>query len=101
MNTSPQSRAPSPELFFDTMNAHVRTAALKGAVQLEVFTAIGEGNTAANSIAARCKTSERGMRILCDYLVIMGFLTKTGTSYRLTPDSQMFLDRHSPAYLGT
>src|SRR5579872_4951858 len=102
MSTAPQTQTqPSPALFFETMNAYQRTAALKGAIQLDVFTAIGEGNTTAPSIAARCQTSERGMRILCDYLVIIGFLTKTGTSYRLTPDSQMFLDRHSPAYLGT
>ena len=97
---SPQAKPPSPELFFDTMNAHVRTAALKGAIELDVFTAIGEGSTAAKSIAARCKTSERGMRILCDYLVVIGFLTKEGAAYRLTPDSAMFLDRRSPAYLG-
>ena len=41
------------------------------------------------------------MRILCDYLVIIGFLTKEDASYRLTPDTAMFLDRRSPAYLGT
>jgi len=101
MSTSPQPHAPSPELFFDTMNAHIRTAALKGAIQLDVFTAIGEGNITAQALSARCQTSERGMRILCDYLVIIGFLTKEATTYRLTPDTAMFLDRRSPAYLGT
>jgi DNA-binding IclR family transcriptional regulator len=83
------------------MNAYQRTAAVKGAIQLDVFTAIGEGNTTAAALAGRCDTSERGMRILCDYLVIIGFLTKDGTDYRLTPDSAMFLDRRSPAYMGT
>jgi 2-polyprenyl-3-methyl-5-hydroxy-6-metoxy-1,4-benzoquinol methylase len=88
-------------LFFETMNAYQRTAALKGAIQLDVFTAIGEGNHAAPAIAARCRTSERGMRILCDYLVIIGFLAKEAHDYRLTPDSAVFLDRRSPAYIGT
>jgi 2-polyprenyl-3-methyl-5-hydroxy-6-metoxy-1,4-benzoquinol methylase len=88
-------------LFFETMNAYQRTAALKGAIQLDVFTAIGEGNHTAPAIAARCRTSERGMRILCDYLVIIGFLAKEGHDYRLTPDSAAFLDRRSPAYIGT
>jgi ubiquinone/menaquinone biosynthesis C-methylase UbiE len=83
------------------MNAYQRTAALKGAIALDVFTAIGEGIHTASAIAARCRTSERGMRILCDYLVIIGFLAKQGGDYRLTPDSAMFLDRRSPAYLGT
>jgi 2-polyprenyl-3-methyl-5-hydroxy-6-metoxy-1,4-benzoquinol methylase len=93
--------APAPTLFFETMNAYQRTSALKGAIQLDVFTAIGEGKTTVNAIAARCQTSERGMRILCDYLVIIGFLTKNGASYELTPESAMFLDRRSPAYLGS
>jgi len=101
MSTIPQTQPPSPELIFDTLNAYQRTAALKGAIQLDVFTAIGEGNVTANAIAARCKTSERGMRILCDFLVIMGFLTKRGSNYGLTPDSALFLDRRSHAYLGT
>jgi 2-polyprenyl-3-methyl-5-hydroxy-6-metoxy-1,4-benzoquinol methylase len=93
--------APAPTLFFETMNAYQRTSALKGAIQLDVFTAIGEGKTTVNAIAARCQTSERGMRILCDYLVIIGFLTKDGANYALTPESAMFLDRRSPAYLGS
>src|SRR5579872_5929367 len=102
MSTAPQTQTqPSPALFFETMNAYQRTAALKGAIQLDVFTAIGEGNTTAPSIAARCETSERGMRILCNYLVIIGFLTKDGANYGLTPDSGLFLDRRSPVYLGT
>ena len=99
--SAPQTQTPSPALFFETMNAYQRTAALKGAIQLEVFTAIGEGNTTAQSIAACCRTSERGMRILCDYLVIIGFLTKDGSNYGLTQDTAMFLDRQSPAYIGT
>jgi SAM-dependent methyltransferase len=101
MSSAPQTSTPSPALFFDTMNAYQRTAALKGAIELEVFTAIGEGNTTAPAIAARCRSSERGMRILCDYLVIIGFLTKEGANYRLTSDSALFLDRRSPAYIGT
>lgn len=101
MSSAPQTGSPSPVLFFETMNAYQRTAALKGAIQLDVFTAIGEGNNTAPAIAARCRTSERGMRILCDYLVIMGFLGKDGHNYRLTPDSAVFLDRRSPAYMGT
>ena len=101
MSSAPQTQTPSPALFFDTLNAYQRTAAIKGALQLDVFTAIGEGNSTAAAIAGRCDTSERGMRILCDFLVVIGFLTKDGANYRLTPDSAMFLDRRSPAYMGT
>lgn len=91
---------PSPELFFSTVTAYQRTAVIKAAIELEVFTAIAEGNTSAATIANRSQASERGVRILCDSLVINGFLTKQAGQYGLTPDSAMFLDRKSPAYLG-
>ena len=100
MSTS-VAQQPSPQLFFQTINAHQRTEALKAALELEVFTAIGEGNTTAAEIAKRCQTSERGMRILCDYLTIMEMLTKQGDRYGLTLDSATFLDKRSPAYLGS
>ncbi|HEU4508515.1 MAG TPA: class I SAM-dependent methyltransferase [Pyrinomonadaceae bacterium] len=99
MSTS-AAQQPSPQLFFQTINAHQRTEALKAAIELEVFTAIGEGNTTAAEIAKRCQTSEKGMRILCDFLTIMEMLTKDGDRYALTLDSATFLDKRSPAYIG-
>lgn len=99
MSTS-AAQQPSPQLFFQTVNAHQRTEALKTAIELEVFTAIGEGNTTAAQLAKRCQTSERGMRILCDFLTTMEMLTKEGDRYALTLDSATFLDKRSPAYLG-
>ncbi len=99
MSTS-AAQQPSPQLFFQTINAHQRTEALKAGIELEVFTAIGEGNTTAAQLAKRCQTSEKGMRILCDYLTIMEMLTKESNRYALTLDSTVFLDKRSPAYLG-
>jgi ubiquinone/menaquinone biosynthesis C-methylase UbiE len=99
MSTS-AAQQPSPQLFFQTINAHQRTEALKAAIELDVFTAIGEGNTTAAQIAKRCQTSERGMRILCDFLTIHGMLSKQDGHYGLTLDSATFLDKRSPAYLG-
>ena len=99
--SSPATQQPSPQLFFQTINAYQRSEALKAAIELEVFTAIGEGNVTAADIANRCKASERGTRILCDFLCIMGFLTKEENRYSLTQDSAIFLDKRSPAYLGS
>ena len=98
--SSPQMQQPSPQLFFSTLTSYQRTEGLRAAVDLEVFTAIGEGASTTTEIAKRCDASERGIRILCDFLCIMGFLNKSGQSYKLTADSAMFLDKHSPAYLG-
>jgi len=99
--SSPSTQQPSPQLFFQTINAYQRTEGLKAAIELEIFSAIGEGNTTAAEIAKRCGASERGTRILCDFLCIMAFLNKEGNRYSLTPDSAMFLDKRSPAYLGS
>jgi len=96
----PATQQPSPQLFFQTINAHQRTEALKAAIELEVFTAIGEGNATAAELARRCQTSEKGMRVLCDFLTIMEMLTKQDDRYALTLDSATFLDKRSPAYLG-
>jgi len=98
--SSPQTQQPNPALLFQTINAYQRTEALKAAIELEVFTAIGEGKTTAKAIAERTSAAERGIRILCDFLCIMGFLNKAGQDYSLTPDSAMFLDKKSPAYMG-
>jgi ubiquinone/menaquinone biosynthesis C-methylase UbiE len=100
MSTS-AAQQPSPVLFFQTINAHQRTEALKAAIELEVFTAIGEDNTTAAEIAKRCQASEKGIRVLCDYLTTMEMLTKQGDHYALTLDSSVFLDKRSPAYLGS
>jgi SAM-dependent methyltransferase len=91
---------PTPERFFGAINAYEQTEAIKTAVELEVFTAIAEGNATAAAIAKRCEASDRGVRVLCDFLTIHGFLTKDGTQYGLTQDSAVFLDRKSPAYVG-
>ena len=93
--------APSPQLFFDTAQAYQRTAALRAAIELDLFTAIGDGAYTVPAIAAQCKASERGIRILCDYLTIIGFLTKADGRYQLTPDSSVFLSKRSPAYFGS
>ena len=98
--TTPSTKQPSPQLFFQTINAYQQTEALKAAIELEIFTAIGEGNTTAADIAKRCNAAERGVRVLCDFLCIMGFLSKDGNRYGLTQDSAIFLDKRSPAYLG-
>lgn len=101
MATIVPHQQPTPERFFNAINAYEQTEAMKAAVELEIFTAIAEGNTTAAKMAKRCEAAERGVRTLCDFLTIHGFLTKEGAQYALTPDSALFLNRHSPAYIGT
>lgn len=85
-----------PQLIWDTMNAYQRTAALRAAIELDLFTAVGEGKNAADALASACGASTRGIRILCDYLTVAGFLNKKANTYALTATSELFLNRNSP-----
>jgi hypothetical protein len=88
---------PSPTAVFEALTAYQRTAAIRAAIQLELFTAIGEGLETPLALAERCGAAERGVRMLCDRLVVDGFLTKTDARYALTPTAAVFLDARSPA----
>lgn len=91
---------PSPALFFETVNAYQKTAALKAAIDLDIFTQITHKAITAKQLSEACHASVRGIEILCDYLVTLGFLSKRDGHYELTQDSEFFLNRESPAYLG-
>ncbi len=97
---TPTDTAAFPNLVFETLTAYRRTAALKGAIELDLFTAIAEGSATAGALAQRCRADERGVRILCDCLVALEFLQKHGERYLLTPTAAAFLDRRSPRYVG-
>jgi ubiquinone/menaquinone biosynthesis C-methylase UbiE len=97
----PTQTMPSADIVFDMLFAYQRSAALKSAIDLEVFTAVDEGAHTAVAIAERCGASERGTRILCDFLSVLGLLDKSGGTYQLVPESAAFLSQRSPAYLGT
>jgi 2-polyprenyl-3-methyl-5-hydroxy-6-metoxy-1,4-benzoquinol methylase len=91
---------PNPAAIFDAARGYQHSYVLKAGVDLDVFTAIAQGSHTVTEIAKAVSASQRGVRILCDALTVMGFLAKTGNAYSLTPDSTVFLDRRSPAYLG-
>jgi len=93
--------APSPDLFLQSVTGYQRTEAIRAAVELDLFTAVAEGRSDVAALAARCAASPKGIRALCDYLTVAGFLVKNAGGYALTPSTAKFLDRRSPAYMGT
>jgi hypothetical protein len=102
MGTAPrQEEAPSPAIVFDTLLAHQRTAALCAAIELDLFRAVGEGPSNAATLAQRCSASTRGIRILCDYLAILGLLHKEDGLYRHSATSAAFLDPRSPSCIAS
>jgi len=90
----------SPALFFQTVQSQQHAFILKAGVDLDMFTVIAKGSHTVKEIASACAVPERGIRVLCDCLTVLGFLIKNGNRYSLTPDSATFLDSRSPAFLG-
>ena len=98
---SPAGVPLTPGIVFEVLQAHQKTAALRAAIELDVFRAVGQGPGDVASIARHAKASERGTRILCDFLVVSGLLVKDDGHYRHTPSSAAFLDPTSPSCLAT
>ncbi|MBS1825145.1 MAG: class I SAM-dependent methyltransferase [Acidobacteria bacterium] len=91
---------PTPARLLQALSGYQLTSALKGAIDLGLFTAIAGGHTTVESLSQHCHASPKGIRVLCDFLTVHQFLTKENGQYGLTLDSRLFLDRHSPAYFG-
>src|SRR5579859_4822355 len=100
MTPAQHNPGPSPDIFFETVHAFHRTAALKAAIELDLFTAVDEGADTVEAIAKKCQAAHRGVRILCDYLVVIGWLKKHEGRYTLTPESATFASRRSKQYVG-
>jgi 2-polyprenyl-3-methyl-5-hydroxy-6-metoxy-1,4-benzoquinol methylase len=101
MTTATRSGSPpTPMLFLETIRGFHNAFAVKAAIEVHLFTAIAQTEGTVAEIVKVTGASPRGVRILCDCLTALGFLTKGGVRYSLTPDSAMFLDSRSPSYLG-
>jgi ubiquinone/menaquinone biosynthesis C-methylase UbiE len=91
----------SLSLLWDAFTGYQRTAVLKAAIELDVFTLIAAGAATVDVLAARCQAAPRGLRALLNHLVMDGFLAKDGERYTLSATAAAFLDRGSPGYLGS
>jgi hypothetical protein len=97
----PESATLTPGIVFENLQAFQKTAALRAAIELDIFGAIGKGCQDVGSIARHASASERGTRILCDFLVVCGLLQKADGRYQHTPSSAAFLDPASPDCLAS
>lgn len=95
----PGSGATNPVI--EAVTAYQRTAILIAAVRLDLFTLIGSGSATSEDLAVKTGAAERGIRILCDSLCVIGLLAKQEGRYSLPPASRMFLDAASPAAMGS
>jgi SAM-dependent methyltransferase len=87
--------AVDPAPVWDVINGVSAYWALRTALDLGVFDAVGECATA-SELAEACGGDAGAVRLLADVLVSLGFLTSDGTCYRPTPCAQTYLVASSP-----
>jgi ubiquinone/menaquinone biosynthesis C-methylase UbiE len=90
----------TPERIMQMSWGYAPPLILEAAVEHRLFDFLAESPKTAPQLARAAKVSERGVAAICNALVGLKFLTRSGARYRLTPESATFLVSSSPAYHG-
>lgn len=91
---------PSPQKVMQYTFGFAASRAQHTAIELDLFTHVHQGAHDVATLAQRCQAQERGVKMLVEALAAMGLLVYEQGKIGLTPDSEMFLVKTSPAYLG-
>jgi len=90
----------TPEHILETGFAFWGSKALLSAVEIGVFTELAHGPETFDSLSGRLGLHPRSARDFLDALVALGFLTRQGDRYANAPDTDLFLDKKKPSYIG-
>ncbi|RYD19210.1 MAG: methyltransferase, partial [Verrucomicrobiaceae bacterium] len=73
---------------------------LLSAVELGVFTELAKQPADLASLQSSFGLHDRGAKDFLDALVALGFLKRESGIYQNSPDTDLFLDKAKPAYIG-
>lgn len=91
---------PNPEKILQIGFSFWASKALLSAVEMEVFTQLAAHPGDLEAVQGRLGLHSRSARDFLDTLVALGFLTRTDGVYRNAPDTELFLDKAKPSYIG-
>ncbi len=91
---------PNRDLLDEIAFGLYKSAVLKAAIEVEIFTRIAEGHHTVSALARIGGLTERGARVLLDSLCFLGLLTKQQNEYGLSPTAESFLVKGKPPYFG-
>jgi hypothetical protein len=91
---------PTPEHILQTGLAFWASKTLLSAVEMELFTDLSRHPGDLETLRGRLGLHPRAARDFLDALVALGFLKREGGVYRNTPETDLFLDKHKPSYVG-
>lgn len=90
----------TPENILKTGMAFWPAKTLLSAVELDLFTRLAQGSLSLDALAEQAGLHPRGARDFLDALVALGFLKREGERYSNTSETDLFLDRNKPSYIG-
>lgn len=91
---------PNPEKILQTGLAFWASKTLLSAIEMGLFTELAHGPEAYDALQGRIGLHPRSARDFLDALVALGFLAREGNLYANTPETDLFLDRNKPSYVG-
>ena len=94
------SEQPNPEKILQTGLAFWPAKTLLSAIELGLFTELADGSQPLDAIISRFGLHQRSARDFLDTLVALGFLHRSADRYANTPETDLFLDRRKPSYIG-
>ena len=91
---------PTPAKILQTGLAFWPAKTLLSAVEMELFTELAKHPGDLATLQGRLGLHPRGARDFLDALVALDFLQRTDGIYRNTPETDLFLDKSKPSYVG-
>jgi hypothetical protein len=96
MSTNP----PSPERIMQIGLGFWASKTLLSAVEMGVFTELAKKPEDMETLRGRLGLHPRSARDFLDTLAALGFLRREDGKYANTPDTDLYLDKHKPNYIG-
>lgn len=90
----------NPEKILQTGMSFWAAKTLLSAIEIGVFTELAHGPELFDALSKRLGLHSRAARDFLDALVALGFLTRSADIYANTPETDHFLDRNKPSYIG-
>jgi hypothetical protein len=97
---TPTSEQPTPERIMQLGLGFWDSKTLLSAVEIGLFTELAKGSLDFETLAERLMLHPRSARDFLDALVALGMLERDGDRYSNTPETELFLDRAKPSYVG-
>lgn len=94
------SQPPSPDSIMHLAFGFWGSRTLLSAVEMGLFTELAQGPLNLEQVRSRLGLHKRSARDFLDALVALGMLRRESGVYSNTPETDLFMDRRKPTYLG-